>query len=295
MSWNHDRMFAILIARGASPGKDVKYGRGFTIGARKIFIAKNPGGKAVAYINEKSAGQANASSMKLPQEYGSLQDYYPKGGENQPRGSALRALRSDQDIYCFRFDREEQFSTLLDWYTAESTVASQGDLHPLENDASAKRSFSTPEFETPSSSEGEGSTESLDGEFREPPNDDLAQLNLFARRVRRGQVAFRTILLELYGCKCAVCGQGPAVVLDAAHIWEHALSGINNSSNGLLLRADVHILFDDGLIKINPESLLIEVSPQLKGTQYYAFNGKPLLPRKDGSKPNSEYLAKRYP
>lgn len=294
MSWNHDRMFAILIARGASPGNDVKYGRGFTIGARKIFIAKNPGGKAVAYINEKSAGQASASSIRLSPEYGSVQDYYPKGGEKKPRGSALRALRSDEDIYCFRFDREDQFLRLLDWYTAKLTAVSQDNLLPFENDTPAE-SLSTDEFEIPSSSEGEGSIESLAAEFGEPPNDDLAQLSLFARRVRRGQVALRNILLELYGNKCAVCGLGPAVVLDAAHIWEHALSGINNSSNGLLLRADIHILFDEGLIKINPESLVIEVSPQLRGTQYDAFNGKPLLPRKDGSKPNSEYLAKRYP
>ena len=140
----------------------------------------------------------------------------------------------------------------------------------------------------------EVSEPSLTEEFGEPPDDNLADLNLFARKVRRGQASFRDIFLKLYQNKCAVTGEGPSVVLEAAHIWEHALSGINHSSNGLLLRADIHILFDEGLIKVNPESLVVEVSPDLMGTQYEQLNGKLLLIRGDGSQPSKVFLEKRY-
>lgn len=102
------------------------------------------------------------------------------------------------------------------------------------------------------------------------------------------------MLLQLYGGRCAVSGEGPPVVLEAAHIWEHATSGVNHSSNGLLLRADIHILFDEGLLRIHPESLVIEVARELTGSQYETLGSNKLRERKDGSRPSSEYLAKRY-
>ena len=49
-------------------------------------------------------------------------------------------------------------------------------------------------------------------------------------------------------------------VLDAAHIFSHSESGINQQSNGILLRTDIHNLFDKHLIKINLFSCAIEVS-----------------------------------
>lgn len=131
-------------------------------------------------------------------------------------------------------------------------------------------------------------------DFGEAPDDDPARLAQFARRVRRGQPKFRRNLLALYGGRCAVTGWGPESVLEAAHILLHAESGLNHSDNGILLRADLHSLFDDGLMKIDPSNLTIVLDPSLSGSPYWALNGGTLRPRIDGSHPSCEYLRQRW-
>jgi hypothetical protein len=131
-------------------------------------------------------------------------------------------------------------------------------------------------------------------DFGEAPDDDPNELNTFARKVRKGQAAFREKLVALYGGKCAITGSSPLAVLEASHIFNHSELGINHSDNGLLLRADIHLLFDDGLLKINPDTLLIELSNTLKGTQYWDLNGVKLRDRIDGSSPSKEYLIKKW-
>lgn len=296
MSWNHDRMFQILGEEGAKQGKEVKYGKEFAFPNAKIFVAKNPGGKAVAYVNETSArGEPVSLLMASSIEHGVVQEFYPAGGQKMPRGSALRALDPNKDIYCLRFDREEQFRNFISWYgqgisptsssRSPACTVGQVDASRDSGDQAAKES---------EDDVSQSDSRSVIDEFGEPPNDDIAKLNVYARKVRLGQPTFRRVLLDLYGSKCAVCRQGPEFVLEAAHIWEHSLSGMNHSSNGILLRADIHILFDAGLIKIDPESLEIRVASELMGSEYEKFHGLTLLPRIDGSRPSVEYLARRY-
>jgi hypothetical protein len=131
-------------------------------------------------------------------------------------------------------------------------------------------------------------------DFGEAPDDDPARLALFARRVRRGQPKFRKNLLRLYGGRCAVSGWGPESVLEAAHILLHAKSGLNQTENGLLLRADLHSLFDDGLLKIDPSTLTVALDSALSETPYWQLNGAMLRPRLDGSEPSREYLRQRW-
>jgi hypothetical protein len=131
-------------------------------------------------------------------------------------------------------------------------------------------------------------------DFGEAPDDDPARLAQFARRVRRGQPKFRKNLLKLYGGRCAVSGWGPESVLEAAHILLHADSGLNHTDNGILLRADLHSLFDDGLLRIDPTTLTVVLDPALKDTPYWLLNGATLLPRLDSSKPSREYLRQRW-
>jgi hypothetical protein len=131
-------------------------------------------------------------------------------------------------------------------------------------------------------------------DFGEAPDDDPATLALFARRVRRGQPKFRKNLLTLYGGRCAVSGWGPESVLEAAHILLHAHFGLNRSENGILLRADLHGLFDDGLLKIDPSTLTVVLDPSLRETPYWPLNGATLRPRLDGSQPSREYLRVRW-
>lgn len=131
-------------------------------------------------------------------------------------------------------------------------------------------------------------------DFGEAPNDDPEKLALFSRRVRAGQPKFRRNLLAAYGKRCAISGWGPVEVLEAAHILLHAHTGLNKADNGVLLRSDLHVLFDEGLLRIDPDSLRIWLDPSLAGTPYWDWNGASLRPRVDGSHPSREYLRARW-
>ncbi|MBE2321408.1 HNH endonuclease, partial [Solirubrobacter sp. CPCC 204708] len=70
---------------------------------------------------------------------------------------------------------------------------------------------------------------------------------------RRGQSTFRNQLLEAYDLRCAITGSNAVAVLEAAHICPYRGDHTNRVDNGLLLRADIHTLFDLGLIWVTPE------------------------------------------
>lgn len=131
-------------------------------------------------------------------------------------------------------------------------------------------------------------------DFGQAPDDDLAKLAIFARRVRRGQPKFRKKLLELYGARCAVSGWEPPEVLEAAHIRLHSESGINHTDNGILLRADLHVLFDEGLLRIDPDTCTVVVDPSLRDTSYWTLHGNALRDCMDETRPNREYLLERW-
>jgi hypothetical protein len=129
--------------------------------------------------------------------------------------------------------------------------------------------------------------------FGEAPNDDPEALQRFARKVRKGQHKLRKNLLATYEGRCAITGHGPEAVLQAAHIEPHAQRGLNSLDNGLLLRSDIHDLFDDGLIRIHPETLEIWVDASLQGTPYGKLKGK-LRERRDKTYPSRELLRQRW-
>ncbi len=132
-------------------------------------------------------------------------------------------------------------------------------------------------------------------DFGEAPNDDPAELRMFAAKVRRGQMRLRQNLFRLYDGKCAVTGCSTEAVLEACHIFDHTKSGINRAENGLLLRADTHCLFDLGLLTIDPEALVIHVSDTLRESEYWQYDGRTLAARTDGGSPSAEYLSLRVP
>ena len=93
---------------------------------------------------------------------------------------------------------------------------------------------------------------------------------------RLGQSVFRLSLLNAYDSKCAVTGCIVVEALEAAHIEPHIDSTSNEVANGLLLRADIHTLFDRHLIGVDPASKTIVIAKKLAGTSYEELNGKPL-------------------
>lgn len=98
------------------------------------------------------------------------------------------------------------------------------------------------------------------------------------RVIREGQADFRKRLMEHYGAVCMVTGTTHASVIDAAHIKPYNGVSTNALGNGLLLRKDIHALFDAGLLDISPD-LLVSVSDAITDPSYRVLHGKRLILR----------------
>jgi len=94
---------------------------------------------------------------------------------------------------------------------------------------------------------------------------------------RRGQSAFRKGLLEKYGVKCAISGSAPKKTIHACHLYSYSKLGTHDEGAGLLLRSDLHALFDEGLLNIDPNKEIIVLDKKLEQyPEYWRFNGKSL-------------------
>ena len=102
---------------------------------------------------------------------------------------------------------------------------------------------------------------------------------------RRGQAAFRRRLLDLFGGRCAATGCDAADALEAAHIAPYLGAASNDPSNGLLLRSDIHTLFDLGILCIDANNMQVGLAPRLQSSTYGELHGKTLrLKRAEPSK-----------
>ncbi|KAG0767236.1 hypothetical protein G6F22_017682 [Rhizopus arrhizus] len=95
------------------------------------------------------------------------------------------------------------------------------------------------------------------------------------RVIREGQAEFRKRLVAHYGAVCMVTGTALASVIDAAHIVPYNGAATNALSNGLLLRKDIHALFDAGRLAIGPD-LVVYVSAGVDDPFYRSLDGKEL-------------------
>jgi putative restriction endonuclease len=105
---------------------------------------------------------------------------------------------------------------------------------------------------------------------------------------RLGQGGFRILVTDNYNRRCAITGERTLPALDAAHIRPYSDGGLHAVSNGLLLRRDIHSLFDSGYVTVTPD-YRFEVSRRIKeefenGRDYYALKGRLL------SVPESAYF-----
>jgi putative restriction endonuclease len=112
---------------------------------------------------------------------------------------------------------------------------------------------------------------------------------------RQGQPAFRRSLLKAYQGCCAITGCNTFEVLEAAHIVPYQGPQTNHVTNGLLLRADLHTLFDLGLITVDPTTKVIVVAPTLRASEYGELHGRPLrLPLMEENQPNEQAIRLHY-
>jgi putative restriction endonuclease len=118
----------------------------------------------------------------------------------------------------------------------------------------------------------------------------------YLTRARLGQGTFRVLVTDAYNRRCALTGERTLPVLQASHIKPFSQSGPNRTSNGLLLRADLHILFDQEYLTVTKD-LKAEVSQKIKeeyenGQDYYALHGRALsvIPSRKIDRPSIEFL-----
>jgi predicted restriction endonuclease len=129
------------------------------------------------------------------------------------------------------------------------------------------------------------------GEF-DPDNLEDARRRVLASIARRqGQPEFRQTLLKVYRGRCAFSGTRVEGVLEAAHILGYQGPKTNHPANGLLLRSDLHTLFDLRLIAVDTDSMTLLLSPLLKGSGYQKLAGKQLvLPQDKARWPSKKAL-----
>lgn len=119
----------------------------------------------------------------------------------------------------------------------------------------------------------------------EKPSDEDTTESLILRReqvlrqisIRRGQRKFRETVIKRYGAVCQVSGCNFIEILEAAHIDPYSKSEDNGTGNGLLLRSDIHTLFDLGYLGIEPGTLKIRLHPAIKASEYKQVDGADLL------------------
>lgn len=128
----------------------------------------------------------------------------------------------------------------------------------------------------------------LDAEGLSDDRRESAQVGIF---LRRGQPAFRKSLLAAYDSTCAVTGSTVLSVLEAAHISPYKGAHTNAVTNGMLLRSDIHTLFDLFHLSIRPD-WSIELAPHLRQTEYDRFHGEQLaiVPARTDLRPRRDLL-----
>lgn len=140
----------------------------------------------------------------------------------------------------------------------------------------------------------EGAVRAVDRVVQRAPDFAFPQGHTFEIvRVRRGQRHFREHLLAAQGETCAFTGDAPTRVLEAGHLYSYAELGVHHEHGGLLLRRDIHRLFDDGWLAVDPETLKVDVAASLESfPQYASLHDRQLRTRLRD--PHVEWLAHHW-
>jgi len=135
---------------------------------------------------------------------------------------------------------------------------------------------------------------------RQPPFGGMSEQPRYGEphliRPRLGQGAFRVLVTDIYQRRCAVTLERTLPALEAAHIRPYGDGGSHDARNGLLLRRDLHSLFDAGYVTVTP-NLHFEVSRRIKeefenGRHYYALHGQSIsIPTMPEQRPDPAALS----
>jgi len=112
---------------------------------------------------------------------------------------------------------------------------------------------------------------------------------------RLGHGSFRVLVTDVYERRCAITNERTLPALEAAHIKPFSENGPLSVNNGILMRRDLHALYDRGYLTITP-AYQIEVSRRIKeefenGKEYYRHHGNQIrIPTLAGNRPSAEFL-----
>jgi hypothetical protein len=137
----------------------------------------------------------------------------------------------------------------------------------------------------------------LRGQFQLASNNTEVEADQESVRLQRlgnvasrpGQKRFSEEIRRLYRGRCAITDCGTAEALEAAHIHTEQGCDYNASNNGILLRADIHALFDAGLIALSSHGTRIDVSPQLNDLSYEFLRAAQVF-RPEANAPSSDNI-----
>lgn len=167
------------------------------------------------------------------------------------RGSVIRSLDNSQPIYAFELKEEAQLRRLLEWST----------------EAPYNLEVNRPDNSADEPSDSLGSLWPFDNSS---VRTDKRKKVLQDAVVREGQGAFRKELEKLnHGGVCAVTGCCQSSAIQAAHLAPYLGPEDNDPSNGVLLRADIHLLFDRFMIGIEPDKLVLVLHDSLLQDDHY--------------------------
>jgi hypothetical protein len=124
------------------------------------------------------------------------------------------------------------------------------------------------------------------------PNDEK-RYQAYTRRVRQGQSRFRKALLILYGYQCAFTKTNESIVLEACHIISHVKTGDNSLDNGLLLRSDIHVLFDEGLMTLANDGKRVCVRHDVTAPEYAKLHNSLSQTRHSTHERHLDFIQKR--
>ena len=169
------------------------------------------------------------------------------------------------------------------WDTIENPFASSRERSQTGRETGSARQ--DPEQQTPLPA-------AADEKPFEPKNEKDARERIEQTIVqRRGQRRFRDSLISAYEGKCAITGCSILDVLEAAHIVPYRGEHTDKTPNGLLLRADLHTLFDCRLVAIDPATMEVLLAPRIADSEYKKWCGRRIrIPKNPEAQPNTEAL-----
>lgn len=121
-------------------------------------------------------------------------------------------------------------------------------------------------------------------------SDEGIKKEIIEKKKRESAPRFRRMIINIYNGKCAITNEDTLEVLEASHIQDYKNDNSNHHQNGLLLRADLHKLFDVGLVRIDEDYTVI-VDDRVTSEYYRRYNGICLrLPKDNENYPSKDAL-----